>query len=131
MKRIAPVMLALGLAGCATDDLSGGLQSLIGKNINSAQARLGSAGTQSLLQGDRIYTWNTTRDRSLPFMSPKPWARGFDGTPVYGTAMSATWVPVSLHCTIQIATDQKGTILGYRWSGSLGGCENYNRALTR
>jgi hypothetical protein len=117
--------------GCATDDLNGGLQSLIGKNINSAQARLGPAGSPSTLQGDRIYTWNTRRDRSLPFMSPNTSAGAVGGLPVYGSAINATWVTASLYCTIQIATDQNGTILGYRWSGSFGGCEGYSKALTQ
>jgi hypothetical protein len=51
--------------------------------------------------------------------------------PVYGTTTNTNFVPANFNCAIQLATNADGTIKSYQWSGNMGGCAPYSRALGR
>lgn len=130
MKRIFTVAIfALGLAGCVSRNMNEGLQGLIGQDIHVAVDRLGYPDAQRTVLGDKVYIWSASHNVSLPMTTMSTTTGSVGGAPVYGTTTNTTFVDTNFNCTITLGTDTNGRIKNYRWSGNMGGCEQYARAL--
>ena len=130
MKRIvAMVLAAAALTGCVSRNMNEGLQSLVGQDIHAAVARLGYPNAKREMLGDTIYVWGSSQNSVMP-MTTTNYTTGMVGTvPITGATTSTEFVPVNYNCSIQIATDSSGTIKNWQWSGNMGGCAHYARAL--
>ncbi len=130
MRRVILALIAaLGLTGCVAQNLNDGLKGLMGQNIQAAVARLGYPDGQRTMLGDTIYVWSSNHSAVIPLTSTNTTVGTVGSTPVYGTTTSTEWVPANYNCTIQIATDDAGTMKRYQWNGNMGGCAQYARAL--
>jgi hypothetical protein len=128
-RLIFVVLLIVPLASCVSSRLNDGLQSLVGKNIQAAVARLGYPDGQRTMLGDTIYIWHTSQNVSLPVTTTSTTTGTVGTAPIYGSTTNTQWVPENFNCIVQIATDRNGTIKSYQWSGNMGGCERYASAF--
>lgn len=130
MRRIfALVIAALSVGGCVSQHMNDGLQGLMGQDINAAVARLRYPDGQRTMLGDTIYIWSSNHKAALPLTTMNATTGSVGNVPIYGTTTNTTFVPMEFSCTIQIATDGKGRIKSYQWSGNLEGCRPYADAL--
>ncbi|MFI4985894.1 MAG: hypothetical protein ACHQF3_00475 [Alphaproteobacteria bacterium] len=128
-QAVLALITVLCLTGCVAQNINDGLNGLMGQNIQAAVARLGYPDAQRTMLGDTIYVWSSNHSAALPVTSTNTTVGTVGTMPVYGTTTSTEWVPVNYNCTIQIATDADGTMKHYQWSGNMGGCASYARAL--
>lgn len=130
-KALLAVAILCGLSGCVAQNLNKGLSALIGQNIRVAVAQLGYPDSQRTMMGDTIYVWNSSHNVSLPIVNTSTTTGMVGGVPVYGTTTSMGEMNGTFECTVQLATDADGTIKNYKWSGNMGGCQQYANAVSR
>jgi len=121
--------LAVGLAGCASDQMDKRLGFLAGQNIQFAVARLGDPDSKRTELGDTIYVWKSNQNVSLPTGAYGAYG-SVGGAPPYGTAGGPHYVPNNRSCIIQLATGADGVIKSWQWSGNMGGCARYAHRLS-
>jgi hypothetical protein len=132
MKRlIALVIAAVGVSGCVSQRMNEGLGNLAGQDIGAAVSRLGYPDSKREILGKTIYIWSTSRNEVLPVTTTNTTTAFVGNVPVYGTTTNTEFVPANFNCTIQLATNSSGTIVHWQWSGNMGGCAQYARALVR
>lgn len=124
-------LAAVGLAGCVDQAMNQGLGGLVGQNIRAAVSRLGYPDGKREMLGNTIYVWNTNRSIILPVPTSTTTTGYVGPLPVSGTTTGTAYIPQSYNCTLQIGTDQAGTIINYQWAGNTGGCARYANALKR
>jgi hypothetical protein len=130
MRRILAVVgLALGLSGCLSDQMNTGLSFMVGQNIQFAVSRLGYPDGQREMLGDTIYVWSTSREVNLPMMTTSTTTGSVGTVPIYGQTMSTQFVPANFNCTIELGAGPDNIIKSWQWSGNIGGCMQYARAL--
>jgi|SRR6266581_4116659 len=125
------ILAVMLLTGCVLQNMDKGLHGLIGHNIRDATSFLGYPSGQRVSMGDTLYVWSVHGSGFMPVNTMTTANGTVVGTPYYGTANTTNLVPVQVECTIQIATDDAGTIKSYTWYGSPVGCEGYAKALNR
>lgn len=114
------------LNGCATvsvhQDMTAGLQRLVGQDIQDAIERLGYPEGQRTVAGDLVYTWHLKSwegamyiPRAAALVEGESEPAPLPTTPqVHGPA------PFRGSCDIEIATGRGGRIKGYQWEGNRG-----------
>ena len=94
------------LISCSTfKHMEEGLSSLGGQHIDSLINKIGYPDGQNFIAGKKLYIWDS---RSL---------LGYDGN-VY-----------DYNCSITVEVDSSERIIGYQYSGNIGGCQGYSKAL--
>lgn len=132
MKRTALlVIIAIDLTGCVEQHMNEGLRALVGQDIQMAVNRLGYPDGKREILGKTIYVWSASHSAVLPMASTSTTYGQIGGVPVYGTSTNMNFVPANFNCTIQLAVGSNNTIETWQWSGNMGGCQPYARALTR
>ena len=119
------------LSGCAFDRLSGGLKTLLGKDIHVAVAKLGYPDDERVILGDKVYVWSTNRMTVMPIYTTSTTSGTVGSTPYYGTTMTPSYVPVNANCKIQLTTDSDGIITRYQVEGNESGCSAYASGFPR
>jgi hypothetical protein len=132
-KTKAWVLGAAGLLGGCTDvhlreDMTAGLQRLVGHDVQDAIEKLGYPASQRTVDGEIIYTWRGRRWAGAMYVPRSPMGDADTEEPVpTGTPM--THGPqVRSACDIEIVTGRTGRIKGYEWEGN-SGCRLYVRRL--
>ena len=130
-KLIVLVVTAIGLSGCVAQHLNEGLSKLTGQNIETAVATLGYPDGKREIMGKTIYIWHTSQNTIMPMTTFNNTYGTVGNTPVYGTSTGTEFVPANLNCTIELVTNASDTIISWKWSGNMGGCQSYASSLTR
>lgn len=119
------------IVGCvSTADMNAGLQKLDGKPIKEAVRILGYPDSQRMIAGDNVYTWRASRTQTYSTPQIAQTSGYLGNTPVYGTTTYSSQESINLHCVLNIATDKKGFIKNYNYSGNRGGCRRYAQILS-
>ena len=131
MNRLLCVILCVILLnGCVSQNMTKGLNNLVGKHIRAAVERLGYPDAKREMLGDTIYLWGKSQNTVVPMSSVSTTTGSIGSYPMYGTTTSTNYVPVNYNCTIQIIVDSNEIIKSWSWSGNMGGCSSYATALT-
>jgi hypothetical protein len=123
-------LAAPALSSCVFQRLNEGLPRLMGRDIHEAINVLGYPSDQRVIAGDTVYTWSTGATVPFPVTNYST-TTGINGAPFQMTTATPGFVPMSLPCQIQLATNGEGRIINWRWQGNLGGCDPYAQALRR
>jgi len=137
MKRIAGVCaLACTLSGCVTfGQMDKGLNALRYQPISTAVEVLGYPAGEREAAGLKLVHWGRQQTALMPFTSfSQSNGYGAIGTRPFqyaGTSTATQLVPMNFQCEIDLAVGPTGTVQGYSYSGNIGGCEGYIKALNR
>ena len=131
MIRLIALLTAIGLCGCVAQHLNQGLEKLTGQNIQAAVAMLGYPDGMREMMGRTIYIWHTSQNTVLPITTFNNSYGTIGNVPLFGTTTGTEFVPTNLNCTIELVTDSHETIVNWKWSGNMSGCQSYASSLTR
>ncbi|WP_234424367.1 hypothetical protein [Dickeya sp. ws52] len=131
MKKIILIALPILItSGCVTfKQMDEGLSSLVGKNKDVAFNVLGYPSKEQSFDKTKVYTWNRATSETILLSSPQTTYGTVGATTFNSTTTQLSAVPVQYACTIQLATDEAGTIKQYQYDGNMGGCEPYIHRL--
>jgi hypothetical protein len=119
MKRIGlSAILVVLLSGCIYGMWQGGLNTLVGKDIQTAFNVLGYPSAKQEFGSETVYTWsaNSPGTYSVPRTSTTTGTIGT--TPVYGTTTYYQDVPYTASCLIKIISAKNSRILSWEVQGN-------------
>lgn len=137
MKRIAGMCaLTCALSGCVTfGQMDKGLSALRNQPVSVAVQVLGYPAGEREVAGMKIVHWGRQQTGLMPLTSyGQNSGFGTVGTTPFsytGTSASTQYVPLNFNCDIDLAIGPAGFVQGYQYSGNLGGCGAYIKALNR
>ncbi|MBU9417146.1 hypothetical protein KTE23_11245 [Burkholderia multivorans] len=135
-KIIAMVASSCVLVGCVSfGQMEKGLDALRNQPVSTAVQVLGYPAGEREAAGMKIVHWGRQQTGLMPLTSYGQ-NSGFGAvgsTPFSytGTTTSTQYVPLNFNCEIDIAIGPGGFIQGYQYSGNIGGCSPYIKALNR
>jgi hypothetical protein len=128
-RTVGALVGALGLSGCVTSQMNGGLDYLVGLNVEAALSVLGYPDGQREMLGDTLYVWSSSHDVALPMTTTATTTGNVGGMPYYGSTTRMGYMPANFNCTIQLAVGPDKIIKSWQWNGNMGGCQPYARRL--
>jgi hypothetical protein len=114
LRLLCTILLAAGLAGCATSESIGKSiqEKYVGRPIGSAIDRLGFPTRDQTMAGRHVYTWDISR--TSPNLTTL--ASGqvvIQGSSTYG-------------CSLGLEVDSNDVVIRYSFTGQMGACEAFN-----
>jgi hypothetical protein len=132
VKTVMGVALAaLALVGCVEQQMNQGLPKLAGHDIHDAFRVLGYPSSHGNFAGDIVYTWRTDGTVAFPVTNYATTTTNVNGAPVVTTTATPRFIPMTLWCQIQLATNEVGRIITWTWQGNRGGCRPWASALNQ
>ena len=136
MKKILGILaLCFLLPSCFSTfaDLENGLNQHQGLSLNTLVNRIGYPSAQMNIAGKKLYIWESSQTVSYSM----PTTSSSSGTVYSGTSSgtysgsSTIWVPTTANynCKITVEVDESDNIINNTYSGNIGGCERYAKAL--
>ncbi|WP_334028925.1 hypothetical protein [Burkholderia orbicola] len=124
------------LVGCVSfGQMEKGLDALRNQPVSTAVQVLGYPTGEREAAGLKIVHWGRQQTGLMPMTSfGQNSAYGTVGTTPFsytGTSTSTQYVPMNFNCDIDLAIGPGGFIQGYQYSGNIGGCSSYIKALNR
>jgi len=134
MRLIAPT-LVIALAaipiGCSTfEDISKGLDHLVGRDINKAISILGYPDDERVIAGKTIYFWRNSRSSTSTIPTYSTSTGYIGGSKFSASTTGQSAVTTSLNCEIKIITGKSNKILTWEYNGNLGACRKYSKRLS-
>lgn len=130
------IVSTLTLAGCVSfGQMEKGLDALRNHPVSTAVQVLGYPAGEREAAGLKIVHWGRQQTGLMPLTSyGQNSGFGTVGTTPFsyaGTSTSTQYVPMHFNCDIDLSIGPGGYIHGYQYSGNLGGCSAYIKALNR
>lgn len=130
MNRVKYIVFVILLASCTTfDQLEVGLQSLMGKHVQTAFSVLGHPNTKQNFIGDDVYTWYLSQSGSIAIPQTSTTTGYVGNTPIYGSTTYMQQIPINYSCTIKLVTNSEGILNSWEYNGNIGGCMKYINRL--
>ncbi|XDZ49607.2 hypothetical protein AB8806_17495 (plasmid) [Ralstonia syzygii subsp. celebesensis] len=120
----------LPIAGCVTwEQFDRGMDVLIGQSVDHAISILGFPSGERTIAGKRYVQWGRSSADFVPIASPSYSTGNFNVGNKVGsyssTTMNATYIPMSLDCTIVAELDAENRVTRTQYDGNMGGCEPF------
>lgn len=137
MKKIVALAVSTcTLVGCVSfGQMEKGLDALRNQPVSTAVQVLGYPAGEREAAGMKIVHWGRQQTGLMPLTSfGQNSGFGTVGSTPFsytGTATSTQYVPMNFNCDIDLAIGPGGFIQGYQYSGNIGGCSSYIKALNR
>ncbi len=118
-------VIAVTLAGCATQELNAGLKGLMGQPISAAVDRLGFPDGKRHMMGETIYIWSTNYSSVMAVPQYTTTTGAVGNVPYYSTTSSIGLMRTTADCTVELAVNSEKIITWYKWQGNQYGCRQY------
>ncbi|MCA8065490.1 hypothetical protein [Burkholderia sp. AU38729] len=135
-KIVAMAVSTCTLVGCVSfGQMEKGLDALRNQPVSTAVQVLGYPAGEREAAGMKIVHWGRQQTGLMPLTSyGQNSGFGTVGTTPFsytGASTSMQYVPMNFNCDIDLAIGPGGVIQGYQYSGNIGGCSSYIKALNR